>query len=464
MGDDDVQTKTEDADTQPRSGTPVTVLTGALGAGKTTLLRYVLGEPHGYRVAVIQNEFSEEMGIESPLITDSGGDTFKDIVELPNGCLCCSAKDGLISALDNLLEQKARFDYVLVEATGVADPESICEIFWVDEELGSRVYLDGVVTLVDCRNALSSFGDSSAVDHAVSKVADNKTSGYTPSQVGDAGKLGLEKESIKQVACADVILVNKVDLVPEESARSLVKKKVASMNPTATVLESTRSVVPLDAILGIQAFDRSQLATSLASVGTRHDEHSSGHGHSEGHSSCTGIGSSSCPDHAHHGHGDAHGHDGHGDAHGHAGHGEPNGHSGHGDAHGRGHGDGQGHISAPSHGIESLLLRGESAEALYDSAKVQAWLGDVLWEGIAGGVYRCKGIFKGPPEEEEEDEADAADRVAVHTIQGVGKIFEIEEAPRHITIEQSKLLFIGRDLNRQALNAGWRNCLLSAAP
>merc|ERR1719150_1537634 len=92
---------------------PVTVLSGFLGAGKTTLLKHVLTQRHGYKIAVIQNEFSDEMGIETPLITNADGEVFKEIFELPNGCLCCSAKDGLVATLDALLEERHRFDYIL---------------------------------------------------------------------------------------------------------------------------------------------------------------------------------------------------------------------------------------------------------------------------------------------------------------------------------------------------------------
>eukprot|EP00435_Cladocopium_sp_Y103_P075560 s2_g59.t2 len=369
---------------------PVTVLTGVLGAGKTTLLRYILEKPHGYRVAVIQNEFSEEMGMEAPLFTDAKGDTIKDVYELPNGCLCCSAKDGLIGMLDVLLEQKDRFDYVLVEATGIADPEAVCEVFWVDEGLGSRVYLDGVLSLVDSYNMLSYLGKRKADE-------DSKTT-----------SLGLEAEALKQVACADVLILNKVDLV-SETERTRAVATLRDINPTARLLESRFAEVPLGDILGLQAFDKDRLAASVLSLPAFEEE--SGHGH-----------------------------DGH--LHGHS----------------HGHCDCEVGKLLGAHGIESVLLHGED-DALYDPDKVRSWLADVLWEGTAGFVYRCKGLFRGPPEDDGEEE-NAKKRTVSHAVQGVGKIFEIEEASKLTT--KSKLLFIGRGLKRDVLVAGLIGCLVSA--
>lgn len=369
---------------------PVTVLTGVLGAGKTTLLKYILEKPHGYRVAVIQNEFSSEMGIEGPLIMDANGANFKDIFELPNGCLCCSAKDGLVDTLDRLLEVRGRFDYVLVEATGVADPESICEIFWVDEGLGSRVYLDGVVAVVDTKNVLSMLGGDCSM-----------------AEDGGASGLGLESEATKQVACADVLVLNKLDLVSEESKKKTAQV-VAQINPTARLLESTFAVVPLGEILGIQAFDRGRLETSLASLEAPHGSHGDhGHGHS---------------------------HDGGG--------------------HCAECGDPQ--VLTTHHGVQSLLLR-SGANALYDPRKVRSWLAEVLWDGTAGFVYRCKGLFKGPPEEDDSEEPLPAE--VAHALQGVGKLFEIDYAAG-VVVAESKLLFVGRGLKREVLEAGLAKCRL----
>eukprot|EP00930_Biecheleria_cincta_P009068 TRINITY_DN110708_c0_g1_i1.p1 TRINITY_DN110708_c0_g1~~TRINITY_DN110708_c0_g1_i1.p1 ORF type:complete len:462 (+),score=99.57 TRINITY_DN110708_c0_g1_i1:42-1388(+) len=431
MGDD----KSEDP--EPRR-TPLTVLTGALGAGKTTLLRYILEKPHGYRIAVIQNEFSEEMGMEAPLFTDSKGETIQDVYELPNGCLCCSGKDNMVGMLDVLLEQRDRFDYVLVEATGVADPEAICEVFWVDEGLGSRVYLDGVVTLVDSKNALSSLGK----------------------EAGSADGLGLEAEATKQVACADVLILNKTDLT-SEAERKRVCAVLEAMNPVAKLLHSSFAAVPLADILSLKAFDRHRLAASVASLGGGHDSESHGYSHShdqgsEGHASTQEMPEAASDDQ-----------------------------TGRSEAESRrhrtklcaGYSHGQGHdadcvdcklleagkLVAKEHGVESVLLRGDDDNPLYDPDKVRSWLADVLWEESAGFVYRCKGLFRGPSEEEDDgvDTGTAKKIPVAHALQGVGKLFEIEEAPG-VSVAQSKLLFIGRGLKRDALTAGLSNCKVVA--
>jgi len=426
------------ADTNPVSKrTPITVLSGALGSGKTTLLKYILEKPHGFKVAVIQNEFSEEMGIESPLITDEKGETFKDIVELPNGCLCCSAKDGLLVALDALLEDKRRFDYVLVEATGVADPEAICEIFWVDDGLGCRVYLDGVVTVVDAHNALSALGvrdtDAPKLEH------------------GDAAALGLEAETAKQVACADVLILNKCDLAGE-AERKRIAAQLTSMNPVAKLFESTNSSVPLDAILGIHAFDRSRVATLLSDL-SENTEAGHGHGHEDSHGHGHSVG-----------HGDGHGHDA-GYAHGSH---SSSAHHGHGNAHAASAGHGSVRPGVMAHrGVEGILLKGvDSPSAQYDPDKVQSWMAEVLWESKAGGVYRCKGLFLGPRQDDDTDDEDepmdAEANSVAYALQGVGKLFEIEEAPQVKEVPVSKFLFIGKDIKRDVLEAGLEKCLIKS--
>lgn len=398
---------------------PVTVLAGALGAGKTTMLKYILEKPHGYRVAVIQNEFSEEMGIESPLIKDSKGDAFGDIYELANGCLCCSAKDGLINMLDKLVEERRRFDYVLVEATGVADPESICEIFWLDDGLGSGVYLDGVVTVVDGRNALSGLDGAAGA--------------------GDAGDLGLEAEIAKQVACADVLVLNKADLSTDEQ-RGEIRERLTIMNPTARMLESTYSQVALDRILGIKAFDHSRLTETLSALaGDDGGSHGDAHGHSHGHEHGSDSGSAGLG----HGHGDV-------------------------QAAGKRTRTAGRYVAKAGHGIDSCFLRGADG-ALYDSQRVRAWMSDVLWENSAGGVYRCKGLFRGPPEDDSDMEQDGGDAQAgdqpmekgkdvVFALQGVGKLFEIDAVPE-VDVPYSRFLFVGRGLKAEILEEGLRKCL-----
>mmetsp|Transcript_7997 Transcript_7997/g.12145 ORF Transcript_7997/g.12145 Transcript_7997/m.12145 type:complete len:162 (-) Transcript_7997:3-488(-) len=132
---------------------PVTLISGFLGSGKTTLVNYILSEHHGKRIAVIQNEFGDQIGIEEAMtIKDQDGKSTQQWLELPNGCLCCSVRDDLVVTIENLLEKKeSKFDYILIETTGLADPGRVASIFWLDDQLESRLYLDAVVILVDSK-------------------------------------------------------------------------------------------------------------------------------------------------------------------------------------------------------------------------------------------------------------------------------------------------------------------------
>jgi len=130
---------------------PVTVITGFLGSGKTTLLNYILTEQHGKKIAVILNEFGEGDSIEKSMSVGQEGELFEEWLELRNGCLCCSVKDNGVKAIENLMQKRGKFDYILLETTGLADPGPIASIFWLDEELCSGVYLDGIVVVVDSK-------------------------------------------------------------------------------------------------------------------------------------------------------------------------------------------------------------------------------------------------------------------------------------------------------------------------
>lgn len=207
---------------------PITVITGFLGAGKTTLLNYVLTEQHGKRIAVIMNEFGEGDSIEKSMSVGQEGELFEEWLELRNGCLCCSVKDNGVKAIENLMTKRGRFDYVLLETTGLADPGPIASIFWLDEELCSEIFLDGVITMVDAK-------------HCLQHLEEVKQDGST-------------NEATRQVALADVIIINKTDLV---NAKELdqVKSSIRSINRLAKLIETTRARTDPDSILDLNAYD-----------------------------------------------------------------------------------------------------------------------------------------------------------------------------------------------------------------
>jgi G3E family GTPase len=207
---------------------PATVLTGFLGSGKTTLLNYILTANHGKRIAVIENEFGE-IPIDSELVLVAD----EEIFEMSNGCcLCCTARADLVRILKTLMERRDRFDRILVETSGMADPNPVAQTFFVDEEVAAQVALDAVVTLVDAK-------------HIGRHLDENDIGGG----VGDV--------AFDQIACADRIIVNKVDLVDGDELESL-SQRLRSVNATAPILTSSYAQVDLDAILGVGSFDLSR--------------------------------------------------------------------------------------------------------------------------------------------------------------------------------------------------------------
>ncbi|MFN0262277.1 CobW family GTP-binding protein [Tepidamorphus sp. 3E244] len=201
--------------------TPVTILTGYLGAGKTTLLNRILTENHGRRYAVVVNEFGEE-GIDNELVLDAE----EEIFEMNNGCICCTVRGDLIRILAGLMDRAEAFDGILIETTGLADPGPVVQTFFVDDDLRDRVTLDTVVTVVDAKHFL--------------------------------GKVDEQHEAEEQVAFADTIILNKVDLVGEDGADA-VEKKIRQINPHAKVHRTVNSGVELAAILDQGSFDLQRL-------------------------------------------------------------------------------------------------------------------------------------------------------------------------------------------------------------
>ncbi|XP_068783296.1 zinc-regulated GTPase metalloprotein activator 1A [Struthio camelus] len=207
---------------------PVTVITGYLGAGKTTLLNYILTEQHNKRIAVILNEFGEGSALEKSLAISQGGELYEEWLELRNGCLCCSVKDNGVKAIENLMQKRGKFDYILLETTGLADPGAVASMFWVDSELGSDIYLDGIISVVDAKYGLQ---------HLTEEKLE-----------------GLINEASRQVALADLIIINKTDLVSGEELNKI-RTSVRSINGLVKIIETQRSRVDLSNVLDLHAFD-----------------------------------------------------------------------------------------------------------------------------------------------------------------------------------------------------------------
>jgi G3E family GTPase len=227
---------------------PVTVLTGYLGAGKTTLLNRILSEPHGKKYAVIVNEFGE-IGIDNDLVVGAEEEVF----EMNNGCICCTVRGDLVRILDGLMRRKGKFDAIIVETTGLADPAPVAQTFFIDENVGRRTKLDAVVTVADAK--------------------------WLNDRLKDA------PEAKNQIAFADVILINKTDLVSADELGD-VEARIRGINPYAKVHKTERAKIPLDQILDRNAFDLDRILDIepdfLAGDGHDHEHHHD-HGHERGH-------------------------------------------------------------------------------------------------------------------------------------------------------------------------------------
>jgi G3E family GTPase len=195
---------------------PVTVLTGYLGAGKTTLLNRILTQEHGQKIAVIVNEFGE-IGIDNQLIVDAD----EEIFEMNNGCICCTVRGDLIRIISNLMRRRDKFDRLVIETTGLADPAPVIQTFFVDEDVQNQTHLDAVVTVVDAKHI---------------------------SQHWDAD------EAVEQIAFADVILLNKTDLVTTEEL-NILEQRIRQINGMAKIERTQNAEVDLDRVLGINAFN-----------------------------------------------------------------------------------------------------------------------------------------------------------------------------------------------------------------
>jgi G3E family GTPase len=343
---------------------PVTVLTGYLGAGKTTLLNRILSEQHGKKYAVIVNEFGE-IGIDNDIVV--GAD--EEVFEMNNGCICCTVRGDLVRILDGLMRRKGKFDAIIVETTGLADPAPVAQTFFIDENIGRKTRLDAVVTVADAK--------------------------WLNDRLKDA------PEAKNQIAFADVILINKTDLVtPEELSE--VEARIRGINPYAKVHKTQRAEIALDQVLGRNAFDLDRIL-DIEPDFLGADDH----------------------DHHHHDHDHGHDHDHHHD-----------------------------HEHAHSHGglkhyhdedMQSISLRTEKP---LNPDKFFPWVQELV-QKEGPSILRCKGIlsFKGDDER--------------FVFQGVHMILDGDHQRPWKDGEKrdSRIVFIGRNLPGKAIAEGFESCV-----
>ncbi len=352
---------------------PVTVLTGYLGAGKTTLLNRILSEPHGKKYAVIVNEFGE-IGIDNDIIV--GAD--EEVFEMNNGCICCTVRGDLVRILDGLMRRKGKFDAIIVETTGLADPAPVAQTFFVDENVGRKTRLDAVVTVADAK--------------------------WLNDRLKDA------PEAKNQIAFADVILINKTDLVTPEELKE-VEARIRGINPYAKVHKTERAQIGLDQVLGRNAFDLDRILDIEPDFlgGDDHDHH---HDHDH--------------DHDHH-HGHDHGHDHHHD---------------HDHKHAHSHG-GLKHYHDED--MQSISLRSDKP---LNPDKFFPWVQDLV-QKEGPNILRCKGILSFKDDNER------------FVFQGVHMILDGDHQRPWKDGEKrdSRIVFIGRNLPGKMIAEGFESCI-----
>ena len=338
---------------------PVTVLTGYLGAGKTTLLNRILSEPHGRKFAVIVNEFGE-IGIDNELVVNADEEVF----EMNNGCICCTVRGDLVRIIDGLMRRKGKFDAIIVETTGLADPAPVAQTFFMDEAVGAKTKLDAVVTVADAK--------------------------WLKDRLKDA------PEAKNQIAFADVILINKTDLV-EPGDLSELEARIRGLNPYARLHRTERAQIALNEVLGRNAFDLDRIL-DIEPQFLEADEHDH--------------------DHHHHDH-DHHGHDHHR------------------------HGNGLKHYHDED--MQSVSLKTDKP---LNPDKFFPWVQDlVATEGK--DILRCKGIlsFKDDPERFVFQ--------GVHMI--LDGDHQRPWGPNEK--RESRIIFIGRKLPKEKIREGFENCV-----
>lgn len=233
-----------------RQTVPVTILTGFLGAGKTTLLNYILTEKHGYRIAIIENEFGE-VDVDSDLVMASE----EEIFQVVNGCICCTidVRNDLVETLRKLLARPEKFDYILVETSGLADPTPVASTFFVDNEVAQQVSLDGIVTLVDALHIQPHLEDAALERH--------------------------DNQAVSQIVVSDRVLLNKTDLVESDSLAEL-ERRIRKLNSNAPILHAEHARVDLAQVLGLGAYQNDMYAADRGHFMADDIEvHAHDHGH-----------------------------------------------------------------------------------------------------------------------------------------------------------------------------------------
>jgi G3E family GTPase len=344
---------------------PVTVLTGYLGAGKTTLLNRILSEDHGRKFAVIVNEFGE-IGIDNDLVV--GAD--EEVFEMNNGCICCTVRGDLIRIVEGLMKRKGKFDAIIVETTGLADPAPVAQTFFVDADVQEAARLDAVVTVADAKWLLDRLKDA--------------------------------PEAKNQIAFADVIILNKTDLVSKDELEE-VEARIRGINPYAKLHRAVRANVPLDAVLGRNAFDLDRILEIEPEF--LHTENDHDHGHEHEHE---------------HDHGDGHDH-----------------HHDHGHSHG-----GLKHYHDEEMQSVSIAIDGD-----VDPERFMPWINDIV-QREGPNILRSKGIlaFKNEPKR--------------FVFQGVHMILDgdVQRPWKTDEARRSRIVFIGRNLKEDELRQGFLAC------
>ena len=373
---------------------PTTILTGFLGSGKTTLLKRVLTEAHGQKIAIIENEFGEE-NIDSDILVS---DTNEQIIQMSNGCICCTIREDLRTTLQTLAEQKRKgeltFDRVVIETTGLADPGPVAQTFFMDDEVAESFLLDSILTLVDAKHAAQQLND--------------------------------RQEARRQVGFADQIFISKADLVSKSELEAL-QHRLTHMNPRAPQKVVHFGEVSLAEVFDLRGFnlnakldiDPDFLKEEAPHV---HDEHC-GHDHEHGHAHEN--------EHEHE-HKKAHDH------HDHA-HGENCDHPSH-------QGEGHGHHHHFDDDVKSFVFKSEKP---FDPAKLEDFLGAIV--NVYGPrMLRYKGVLN----------MNGTERKVI--FQGVHQLMGSDLGPvwAENEVKVSKMVFIGIDLPKDILLQGLEQCLV----